>query len=145
MATCPICKFEIRVHEQPGYRAEFCSEFCGTTTQAEKEKFLALKEGELGLYPCSECGVIIEDEYHPGGICSQCGKLKSAALDALQLVVANLRHKLEVLGNTGMPVDGVLRLSIDDVKEFQKWPLSRIREALKDAESSAKQEGREDV
>jgi hypothetical protein len=37
---CPVCKFPIERHEQPGYIGEpFCSEFCATTSAEEKLKF----------------------------------------------------------------------------------------------------------
>lgn len=41
----------------------FCSEFCAQTSQEEKDRYLAMKDGDFGLYPCEACGCIIEDQY----------------------------------------------------------------------------------
>jgi hypothetical protein len=38
----------------------------------DKAKFLALKPGDFGPYPCAECGGTVEDEYEPDGICCLC-------------------------------------------------------------------------
>ena len=79
---CPICKFPIERHEQPGYISEpFCSEFCSVASAEQKAKYLAgLVEGEFALYPCSESGCAIEDAFNPAsiGCCGSCSDKRKA-------------------------------------------------------------------
>lgn len=74
MATCPDC-----LHEYDKYG---CSEFCATVPEADRRKwhdFVPVEdtpEGEdtcWGLYPCAECGGIIDDEFYKDRICGTCG------------------------------------------------------------------------
>jgi hypothetical protein len=104
--TCPVCKRQIRRYD--GIDHDFCSEFCETTTDKEKADFLALKDNEYGVYPCSECGCAMEGEYKPGGWCSTCHPKRSA----------RVRGELlrEVLAQTGLPAD-----LIERIKAEVKW------------------------
>ena len=50
-----------------------CSEFCDVATPEEKAAFLNLKVGDHGVWPCSVCGCVVEDEYSgPEAHCYQC-------------------------------------------------------------------------
>jgi hypothetical protein len=78
MTTCPTCKFQ--VFEEDGHR--YCSEFCVTTCDKEKQEFLNAKDGDFCVYPCRECGCPIEDVYDMAKpICGGCGpKVRAKAI-----------------------------------------------------------------
>jgi hypothetical protein len=78
---CPIC------HRKMGSEG-FCSEFCAEVPKKDLEVYLGAKKGDFCLYPCSECGCIIEDEYNPKEICSRCEPRVSARERKLLLIRA---------------------------------------------------------
>ena len=99
---CPICKFPIERHEQPGYISEpFCSEFCSVATQEQKAKFVAgLPEGEFALYPCTESGCAIEDGYSSkSGCCGSCSDKRKARVrgELLERVLPLIGPSLSML------------------------------------------------
>ncbi len=71
--NCRICKRHIEVYDQGAAdESRYCSAFCAESTAEEKIAFLILRPGEFGVYPCSECGCAIEDEYKLGEHCGSC-------------------------------------------------------------------------
>lgn len=69
---CVYCKRPHYRNDHGDYVDEGCSEFCATQDNDTKARLLDLKAGEFGIWPCSECGCAVEDEYEPGAICSKC-------------------------------------------------------------------------
>jgi hypothetical protein len=87
---CDVCKRQYYREEYRDYTAEGCSEFCATVYGENLAALATLKPGDFGLWPCSECGCVIEDKYTPGGWCSGCSpkvmirKLEGALREALE-------------------------------------------------------------
>lgn len=84
------------------------SNFCFTTTPEEREALKTLRPGEWGCWPCSDCGVAIDDVYTPGGCCSWCHPerqlkmLKQLLEEALPHLPEDLAAMLRVtLGERG--------------------------------------------
>jgi len=88
-ATCDVCRRPIvpRDYGQPG--EVWCSEFCAETTSNERDRYQRMEAGDLGLWPCGECGCVIDDLYEPSGCCAPCAPkreirvLKAALTEAL--------------------------------------------------------------
>jgi hypothetical protein len=55
---CEDCGFEISEYDYEG-----CSEFCSRVPKEERKKWKEFKDGDWGLYPCSGCGVPVDDEF----------------------------------------------------------------------------------
>ena len=73
---CPTCSFEVKlVHIYDDKYEPHCSEFCASVRPEEKEAFKKLQSGEWGVFPCSRCGIPIEDEYTSGCTCGRCADL----------------------------------------------------------------------
>lgn len=104
---CPTCKFTIVKDEY--YPDGRCSDFCERTDAEQKEKFRNLKPGEWGDYPCSKCGVWIEDEYpEHNPYCGDCWpdvKLERTQ-KALQDVLSQYKSfgPLKLARATGLPM-----------------------------------------
>lgn len=64
---CPVCGHNIEFHGG-------CSDFCATATLEEKRIFLELQPGEYGVFPCADCGCIIEGDYGKGACCRDCAE-----------------------------------------------------------------------
>lgn len=78
--TCTVCKFPVRLEGNEPY----CSEFCATVREEDRQRFTMLKRGHWGLFPCADCGTTIEDDYEPNACCSECypkRKLRKAESD----------------------------------------------------------------
>lgn len=92
--VCSTCGFKTHRHVQTNYVGDLtCSEFCGSTTQKEKDDFIALKKGDWGVFPCCCCGVPIEGEYDTE-TCSDCNtKLRYIVL-GMNMVYAKLAKEL---------------------------------------------------
>lgn len=99
---CPVCKRTITSEVCDGGRfvSDGCSEFCAVVPDKELEPFVkGMKDGDWGVYPCSECGCPMEDEYHPGSFCSSCApKVKIRELEAR---VAELENQRKVAVDAG--------------------------------------------
>jgi hypothetical protein len=66
--TCAVCRRE----KDP---VMGCSDFCATQPAEVQAKFLTMEPGYYGLWPCTECGCVVEDEYPGRGgdsFCSRC-------------------------------------------------------------------------
>lgn len=71
-STCAVCKRPSAILES--FHGEVaCSDFCYTTSDDEQRKWLAMKPGDFGVFPCAECGIAVEDEYAYEAICDGCG------------------------------------------------------------------------
>jgi hypothetical protein len=81
---CVVCK-RVYWREQCGDdHIEGCSEFCASVPEEALDSLATLKPGDFGLWPCSECGCVMEDEYNPGGWCSGCSpKVRIRELEAV--------------------------------------------------------------
>lgn len=123
MSNCQVCKHPFTQHIQPGYIGEpHCSEFCATVTEADRVKFLTLKPGEFGIFPCPECGCVIEDEYDPDDCCSSCAPERASRVrggllkKALPYLQACAKH-----GVPGCWDDKVMDLEVEGlIKAIQR-------------------------
>ncbi len=86
MATCDICKRPVDVESN-----SCSSEFCATMSDLEIAAFKAAKADDWCLFPCSECGCVIDDQYTPGGHCSGCNP-KVLARKGAVLLTETLPH-----------------------------------------------------
>jgi hypothetical protein len=50
----------------------YCSEFCAVVSAKELAAYKALKPGDYGVFPCSECGAPTEGDWLPGMHCGSC-------------------------------------------------------------------------
>ena len=134
MTICSCCKFEVKTYEEPNNRrSTFCSEFCEQTTQVEKKAFLALQEGSYGVFPCSDCGGILEGDYSgpKKGWCYQCAQKRQLMQQVLKAVIQNVEAKIEALGDSGMPLSAGLYLVIHDLEAFSKMTPAEISALIK--------------
>lgn len=72
---CPTCGWTIQADVCDGgdFVITGCSDFCERMSPEVMAAYRAgLKEGEWGIWPCSECGQPVEDEYTPDGWCANC-------------------------------------------------------------------------
>lgn len=82
--TCRVC--DHRIVDIPSTAGVFprgqCSVFCNDTSPQDKIRFLTLRVGEYGVFPCSECGTVMEGDYAgPPSVCSRCSpKLRERVL-----------------------------------------------------------------
>ena len=69
---CPTCGHTFYREEGSGYVIEGCSSFCDEVLGEDLETFRNAKPGEYCLFPCAYCGCVVEGEYDPGAVCSDC-------------------------------------------------------------------------
>ena len=77
----------------------YCSEFCATTSSAEKARWLAANPGDHVVHPCYECGVAIDDMYYFEGVCGECGplvRLKRLLKECLPYVPEDLATRVNI-------------------------------------------------
>lgn len=97
LGVCDVCKKDIIREQYSDYTIEGCSDFCETTSLEEKKALKDLQEGDYGLWPCSECGCAIQDEYVPGGHCSKC--VTTVKLKEQEKKIATLQKELGIAKN----------------------------------------------
>ena len=99
--VCPTCKRTIRNEHDCG---PFCSEFCATVTDKEREEWLNAKQGDYVVYPCPECGCPVEGEWDPdphkamGSCCANKVRLRERTdvlKKALSFLPEDLRKEAE--------------------------------------------------
>lgn len=112
IGTCDLCKRDIIREEYSDFTIEGCSDFCATSTPEEKESFKTLQKSEWGVWPCSECGCAIEDEYEPGGHCSKCS-------DKVKL--RQLNKRVAVLEKENAELNKEIQAAYKYNKEINKW------------------------
>lgn len=66
---CDVCKHKIETARDSD---PFCSEYCATTSDAEKAEYKKAKVGDYCIYPCRECGCAIEDNMDRSQVCGTC-------------------------------------------------------------------------
>jgi hypothetical protein len=114
-----------RVCTRPWVREEYdggeiveegCSEFCARVTEQEMIAFLTMKEGEFGVWPCSECGCPTEGDFTPSAWCASCDP------------AVQLRNRNELLKEAQVVIE---RLAQGSVSEAYSLDLvRRIKEAV---------------
>lgn len=87
MAKCTTCDREVVQYDT----YKFCSDFCEQVSASMRADFLAAKAGKIAagyfmLYPCADCGCVMEDEWHPGSVCSECAEKRRLAAMRAALV-----------------------------------------------------------
>ena len=97
MATCEVCK---REKWEDRYSAG-CSEFCAVEPEEVIASYLAMKPGDYGVWPCSECGCPTEGDWSgPDDYCSGCApkvklrKCRILLLEALPHVPEPLAQQI---------------------------------------------------
>ncbi len=70
--SCPICKRPYKHDEEIDSSFRWCSEYCSTTTQAEKDQYLAAKPEDWCVFPCEDCGHAVEGTKEEGLVCWDC-------------------------------------------------------------------------
>lgn len=94
---CDTCKFvlEPRLYADPGLL--FCSEYCDVTSDAEREFFRGAQPGEFCVWPCPECGCVVEDEYILDSCCGPCAPKKKVR-ELKKLLTRALSHIPNTIG-----------------------------------------------
>lgn len=90
LGNCPDCKHPYYKIYDMGDEL-FCSDFCMQIPKEERRLWHSFKpynhetaEGSFGVYPCAECGCVMEDEFEEPRLCSDCGpKVRSRRRTAL--------------------------------------------------------------
>lgn len=105
LGMCDTCKRPITRSRYGSHAEDYtdgCTEFCTTVSDEDRVRYKAgLTEGEWALYPCSECGCAIEDEYTVDGWCSGCTPKRSARIrgellaESLPFLPEALRARVE--------------------------------------------------
>lgn len=128
LGVCDVCKRNIIREEYSDYTIEGCSDFCATVSLDEKMALKDLQEGDYAVWPCSECGCAIEDEYVPGGHCSTCSpKIK---LREKEKQIAILQKELEFAKNEAVLWKSEAQKAYEFNKKANDWwnfKLERIR------------------
>lgn len=88
MAKCTTCDREV-MQRYDAYK--FCSDFCEQVPASMQANFLAAKAGKIAagylmLYPCADCGCVVDGEWHPDSVCSECAEVRKLVATKAALV-----------------------------------------------------------